>query len=379
MLCIDTVTVNLSSTAFIHIEGLPTQACLCEKFVSCVSTQMNYKTTYFCFQSKEHFFSCSDLIIVFTCTGTFRLNILIVFRSVFLQAVSATGSFINDSKDLHGIFDTDISRENILNIGSTTGPIFKADCPSQDNGGQGEKPADSLSWINKDGYSTEGTAGSESFGDRDDDIIDRLLVDNIDDLGVDYEKFDVVPDGRKSSLTPLSLETLNSSELDRRECVLSFIQAWSPLNLPSTDTYSNSLPGACADIVPVEPTSSESYDKFPSIYEDSRISPNEPRQLHEVDSQEFILFYQREPEPVSRPLSDGWNLLKNDRAPWINIGSAGSEEVMQGRQGSIGDDQDSGWPNANTDSWQDPNKGLTICSLSTINEESDDADRIDNL
>ncbi|CAB3980554.1 Hypothetical predicted protein, partial [Paramuricea clavata] len=87
----------------------------------------------------------------------------------------------------------------------------------------------------------------------------------------------------------------------------------------------------------------------------------------------------REPEPVSRPLSDGWNILKNDRAPWINIGSAWSEEVMQGRQGSIGDDQDSGWPNANADSWQDPNKGLTICSLSTINEESDDADRIDNL
>ena len=254
-----------------------------------------------------------------------------------------------------------------MNIGSISGARYSSsneNCLPQDIGGQGEK-LDTLSWISRDGYSTEGTAGSGSFGDRDDDdIIDRLLVDNIDDVGIDYGNFDEVPSGRKSALTPLSLEVMNSSGLDRQECVRSYIQAWSPLNLPSAGTYTNSLPGACADMGPVEPTSSDSYDRLPSIYEDSRATPNELRELHEVDSHEFSLFYQREPEPVSRPLSDSWNLLKNDRAPWVNIGSAGSEELIQARGVFMGDDQD------------DSGKGLTVCSLSTINEESDDTDRI---
>ena len=289
---------------------------------------------------------------------------------------SRAASFIEDNGDQQNQL-SDISAENTLNIDSKSYPSdssSKIDCPSQDIGRHGEN-LDTLSWITNDGYSTEGTLGSGSFGDRDDDIIDRLLVDNIDDLGMNFQNFDQVSNDRKSALTPLSLETLNSSEVDRRECVRSYLEAWSPLNLPNSGSYSNSLPGACVDIEPVKSTSSESYDGFRSIYEDVRVSLNESRDAHEVDSQELRIFYQCEREPLSRPLSDNWDLLKNDRAPWINIGSTGSEEVIQGRGGLIGDNQDSSWPKANADAWQDPHKGLTICSLSTINEESDDANR----
>ena len=279
----------------------------------------------------------------------------------------------------HGILNAE-NTENTLNTGSIFDPCYsrnRAEFLSQDTDAQ--KDVDTLFCISRDGYSTEGTAGSGSFGDRDEDIINRLLVDNIDDVGTDDGNFDEVPCGRKSALTPLSLEALNYSELDRRECVRSYIQAWSPLNLPNTGTYSNSLPGACTDVGTFEQTSSESYDRFPSSYEDSPDSPNKPRELHEVDSQEFSLFYQREPEAMSRPFSDSWNLLKNDRAPWISFGPAGSNELIQGRGGLIDDDQDSFWPKAKADSWQDPTKGLTICSLSTIDEEADDVDRTDRL
>jgi hypothetical protein len=285
--------------------------------------------------------------------------------------VSPKESFIKDFEEEHEILNTG----NTLNTGSISGSPCspnKADCFLQRNDGQKEK-IDTLSCISRDGYSTEGTAGSGSFGDRDEDIINRLLVDNIDDVGIDSGNFDEAASGRRSSLTPFSLETLNCCELDKQECVRSYIQAWSPLDLPSAGTYSNSLPGTC--IEPVEPTSSESYDRFPSTYEDSRASPNELQELHETDSQEFGLFYHREPEPMSRPLSDSWSLLKNDRAPWINFGSTGSKELTEGREGFIEDDQDIGWPKAKADSWQDPTKGLTICSLSTINEESEDVDR----
>ena len=295
------------------------------------------------------------------------------------KAVSLKESFIKDFKDPHGILNSE-NTENTLNTGSISDACYspnRAEFLSQDTDGQ--KEVDTLSCLSRDGYSTEGTAGSGSFGDRDEEIINRLLIDNIDDVGTDDGNFDEVPSGRKSALTPLSLEAFNCNELDRRECVRSYIQAWSPLNLPNVGTYSNSLPGACTDTGPVEQTSSESYDKFPSLYEDSPDSPNKPRELHEVDSQEFNLFYQREPEPMSRPLSDTWNLLKNDRAPWISLGSAGSNELIQGRGGLIDDDQDSFWPKAKADSWQDPTKGLTICSLSTINEETDDLDRASEL
>lgn len=293
---------------------------------------------------------------------------------MLLQVRSPAVSFIEDNGDQQDQLNN-ISPENTSNIGSGSHPSgtpSKTDCLDE----QGEY-LDTLSWITKDGYSTEGTLGSGSFGDRDDDIIDRLLVDNIDDLGMNFQNFDQVSNGRKSALTTLSVETLNSSEVDRRECVRSYLQAWSPLNLPNSGSYSNSLPGACVDVEPAKSTSSKSYDGFRSIYEDARASLNEQRDIHEVGSQELSIFYQFEREPVSRPLSDNWDLLKNDRAPWINIGSTGSEEVIQGRGELIRDDQDSGWPKANADTWQDPNKGLTICSLSTINEESDDANRTD--
>ena len=190
-----------------------------------------------------------------------------------------------------------------------------------------------------------------------------------------FQNFDQVSNGRKSALTTLSLGTLNSSEVDRREYVRSYLQAWSPLNLPISGSYSDSLPGACVDM---KFASSESYDRFQSVYENLRASLNEPRDCHKFDSQEFSICAQCEREPVSRPLLDNWDLLKNDRAPWINIGSTtGSEEVIQGRGGLVGDNQDSGWPKGNADTWPDVNKGLTICSLSTINEESDDANRIE--
>ena len=287
------------------------------------------------------------------------------------KAVSLKESFTKDFENPYGILNS----ENTGSISDACCSPDRAEFLLQDTDGQ--KEVDALSCLSRDGYSTEGTAGSGSFGDRDKDIINRLLVDNIDEVGTDDGNFDEVPSGRKSSLTPLSLEALNCNELDRRECVRSYIQAWSPLNLPNAGTYSNSLPGACTDIGPIEQTSSESYDRFPSLYEDSPDSPNKPRELHEVDSQEFSLFYQRELEPVSRPLLDTWNLLKNDRAPWISFRSAGSNELIQGRGGPIDDDQDSSWPKAKADCWQDPTKGLTICSLSTINEETDDVDRTD--
>ena len=273
-----------------------------------------------------------------------------------------------------------VSSENILkkesnsDLSSSSG---KTNCLSPEMSRQ-EGKIDSLSCKSKDGYSTEGTVGSETFEDNDDDIIGRLLTDNIDDFDVDCGNFVDVQNGRKSSLTPLSLEVLDSTQLDKRECVRSYLQAWSPLNAPNAGAYSNSLPGACLDIGPVEPQTAafQSLDGFQSICDDAPTSPKKLRELVDVESQEFNLIYQHETEPVSRPLSDNWNLLKNDRAPWIDIRPEGS--VIQRREGLIRDNNDTSWPRARADTWQDQNKGLTICSLSTINEESDDADRIDN-
>ena len=281
---------------------------------------------------------------------------------------------------------SDISSEKILTIGNTKDSAYyeshisSNNRSSQDADGH-ERNCDSFSWISTDSYSREGTVGSGSFGDRDDDIIDRLLVDNVDDMGINYGRLNEVPNVKRSSLTPVNLEILNSiGELDKRECVRSYIQAWSPLNLPTAATCSNSLPGACADLTPEdEPqTSPEDYDRLSSEHEFVRSPPNEPRDLDEMNSKEFCLFYEREIEPVSRSLSGSWDLLRNDRAPWINIESEGYDKVVGEREGSIGDDQDSDWPRGKADSWQDSNKGLIICSLSTINEESDNADKTDH-
>lgn len=231
------------------------------------------------------------------------------------------------------------------------------DVSSQETAGQLEKL--------ENGSSAEGTAGSGSFGDE--DVVDELLFENVADFGDDFRSFDDVPTGRKTSLTPLSLEVLNANQLDRRECVRSYIQTWSPQNLPV--------------VGPVDSTSSQSYQRCSSVCEESRTSLYKPRELHKVYSRSFGEFYQHQPRPVSKPFSDNWDLFKNDRAPWTYMGSSESEEVFQGREGLLKDDQNSSWRMTNGDheSRHDPNKELKICSLSTINEESDGADRIELL
>ncbi|XP_028398721.1 uncharacterized protein LOC114522272 isoform X1 [Dendronephthya gigantea] len=320
--------------------------------------------------------------MIFSTNDTKSAGEMLLGAESSAREVSFPEGYVNgNSVNQPDVTSCDISSEDVLTMENAEDSTYY-DCritrdnrPSQgadEHGGN----FDSFSWISTDGYSTEGTVGSRSFGDRDDDIIDRLLVDNVDDFGINYGRLNDVP---KSSLTPLNLEILNTAgELDKHECVRSYVQAWSPLNLPTAATYSNSLPGACVDLALEDKaqTSPEYYDRFQSEHEVERSTPNEQRDLDEVDSQEFCLFYQREHGPGFRSPSNNWNLLKNDRAPWINTESEGVDKMVGGREGSLGDIEDSDWPRGMADTWQDSNKGLTICSLSTIHEESDDADKI---
>lgn len=232
------------------------------------------------------------------------------------------------------------------------------DDSSSDSNDESVEKDETLMEISRDGHSTEGTAGSEEiFGDREDpnysaqNTITQALLEKLD---VAANSEDVLNDGdiamvntRTSVLTPLYLETLNCSELDKTEYVRSFIQAWEPLDI------SRNGPPSC---------SSHSYDF------------SQPNKTFEEDSldenNESSFFFQHSPETVCNKYpTNYWNDLRNDRAPWSttrnvetvgrSIFSASDEE----------DDDETGWPKGET--WNASSNLLTLCSLSTINEESD--------
>ena len=216
--------------------------------------------------------------------------------------------------------------------------------------------------ITGDGYSTEGTAGSEegSVEDREysnysgngaigEMFSENFLVGERDDVKHDEKFLEMPTFSETPTLTSLSLETLNCVELDRRECVRSFIQAWEPTGTPTHPQFRD--------------------DK---TFERNGLQFHDSSQLENDGDKDF---FERSAERVSNTPSNDWVDCRRERAPWSNVALPKDGVAILGRFDDLENDGIENCQPRSCVSWNDSSNRLTLCSLSTINEESDDERR----